>query len=270
LKITQTSQAKNKIRQFFKKQRRDENISKGKELVEKEIQSFHIEPREVLTPENLKNVLERFNFMSEDDMYAAVGYQGITAASIATRLTEDVRRTQMQQQELSKTLEDLAADSKDKTRKLPKTDSGVRVQGIDNLLVRLSKCCNPVPGDDIVGYITKGRGVSVHRADCPNVQTEVTSQRLLQVDWLDNQSDAKQYHLDLEISGYDRRGFLNDILQAVNEMKTNITQVNGRSDRNKIAIINITILIHDIDHLRKIIKRIKQIKDVYTVTRTLH
>src|SRR5690625_1377739 len=270
LNITQTSQAKNKIKQFFKKQRREENISKGKDLVEKEIHSYHIEPKDVLTQDNLKHVLERFNFTSEDDMYAAVGYQGITAASVATRLTEDIRKSQQKQQELSKTLEDLATESKDRTRKPTKTDSGVRVQGIDNLLVRLSKCCNPVPGDEIVGYITKGRGVSVHRKDCPNVQLEEASQRILKVEWVDNQSDAKQYYLDLEISGYDRRGFLNDILQAVNEMKTNITQVNGRSDQNKIAIINITILIYDIDHLRKIIDRIKQIKDVYTVTRTLH
>lgn len=270
LNITQTSQAKNKIRQFFKKQRREENISKGKDLVEKEIHSYHIEPKDVLTQDNLKHVLERFNFTSEDDMYAAVGYQGITAASVATRLTEDIRKSQQKQQELSKTLEDLATESRDRTRKPTKTDSGVKVQGIDNLLVRLSKCCNPVPGDEIVGYITKGRGVSVHRKDCPNVQLEEASQRILKVEWVDNQSDAKQYYLDLEISGYDRRGFLNDILQAVNEMKTNITQVNGRSDQNKIAIINITILIYDIDHLRKIIDRIKQIKDVYTVTRTLH
>src|SRR5690625_4390841 len=156
LKITQTSQAKNKIRQFFKKQRREENISKGKELVEKEVQSYNLELKDVLTPENLKNVLERFNFMNEDDMYAAVGYQGITAASIATRLTEDIRRTQLKQQELSKTLEDLATDSKDKTRKTSKTDSGVRVQGIDNLLVRLSKCCNHVHDDYIVGFCIKG------------------------------------------------------------------------------------------------------------------
>ena len=270
LKITQTSQAKNKIKQFFKKQRRDENIIKGKELVDKEIRALDIEPKEVITEENLKRILEKFNFVNEEDMYAAVGYQGITAASIATRLTEHIRRTKLKQQELSKTLEELTSDGRNRSPKTSKTDSGVEVQGIDNLLVRLSKCCNPVPGDDIIGYITKGRGVSVHRSDCPNVQSEEATQRILKVEWKDNQTTAKQYQLDLEVSGYDRRGFLNDILQAVNETKTNITQVNGRSDRNKIAIINITILIENTGHLRKIIERIKQIKDVYTVTRTIH
>src|SRR5690625_416984 len=270
LKITQTSQAKNKIRQFFKKQRREENISKGKELVEKEVQSYNLELKDVLTPENLKNVLERFNFMNEDDMYAAVGYQGITAASIATKLTENIRRKRLKNQELSTTLEELKTDGKDRKSASKKGDSGVEIEGIDNLLIRLSKCCNPVPGDAIVGYITKGRGVSVHRADCPNILSDEATKRHLKVEWKDDVTDTKQYHLDLEVSGFDRRGLLNDVLQAVNEMKTNISQVNGRTDRNKIAIINITLLINDTAHLQRIVERIKQIKDVYTVTRTLH
>ncbi|MGY0694279.1 RelA/SpoT family protein [Virgibacillus sp. FSP13] len=267
LKITQTSQAKNKIKQFFKKQRREENIVKGKELVDKEIRALTLEPKEVLTQENLQRVFDKFNFMNEDDMYAAVGYQGITAALIATRLSDKIRQTKQKEQELSQTLEEVKTEVKEK--KTHKRDSGVKVEGVDNLLVRLSKCCNPVPGDAIVGYITKGRGVSVHRADCPNVQTEEAQQRYLHVQWEKDQTEKKQYHVDLEISGYDRRGLLNEVLQAVNETKTNITQVNGRSDRNKMAIINITILIHNTGHLRKIVERIKQIKDVYTVTRTL-
>lgn len=267
LKITQTSQAKNKIRHFFKKQRREENISKGKDAVDKEIRALGIEPKTVQTADNLKRVYERFNFMNEDDMYAAVGYQGITAALIATRLTEQVRKTMQKEQELAKTLEEVKYDAPEKASH--KRDLGVRVEGVDNLLVRLSKCCNPVPGDQIVGYITKGRGVSVHRADCPNVQTDEAKERYLKVYWENHQIDQRQYHVDLEISGYDRRGLLNEVLQAVNETKTNITHVNGRSDRNKMAVIQITILIHNTEHLRKIVERIKQIKDIYTVTRTI-
>lgn len=266
LKITQTSQAKNKIRQFFKKQRREENVAKGKDLVEKEIRAFDIEPKEALTEENLKRVYERFNFVSEEDLYAAVGYQGITAALVATRLTEKIRQSRQKEQDLAKTLE--GAKTEYKEFKKHKKDSGVIVEGIDNLLVRLSKCCNPVPGDEIIGYITKGRGVSVHRSDCPNVQTEEARERHLYVEWEEDQTQ-KQYHVDLEISGYDRRGLLNEVLQAVNESKTNITHVNGRSDRNKMAVIQITILIHNTNHLRKIVERIKQIKDVYAVTRTI-
>lgn len=268
LKITQTSQAKSKIKQFFKKQRREENIGKGKEAVDKEIRALGIEPKEVLTQSNLKRIYDKYNFINEEDLYAAVGYQGITAALVATRLTDNIRRTKLKEQKLEETLEEVKNDVPDK--KIQKKDTGVKVEGVDNLLVRLSKCCNPVPGDKIVGYITKGRGVSVHRSDCPNVQTDEAKQRRLQVEWESSQTDKKQYHVDLEITGYDRRGLLNEVLQAVNETKTNITHVTGRSDRNKMAVIHVTILIHNTNHLRKIVERIKQIKEVYTVTRTIH
>lgn len=266
LKMVQTSQAKSKIKQFFKKQQRDENIVKGKEAVEREIRTFDIDPKEALTPDNLQRVFDKFNFMSEDDMYAAVGYQGITAALIATRLTEKIRQSREADQDLEKKIEEVKTD---KARPSSKKDSGIEVAGVNNLLVRIAKCCNPVPGDEILGYITKGRGVSVHRADCPNVQTEEAKQRYIDVKWKNQYAEKKQYHVDLEITGYDRRGLLNEVLQAVNETKTNITHVNGRSDRNKMAIIQLTILIHNTNHLRKVVDRIKQIREVYTVTRTV-
>ncbi|MCT1903341.1 RelA/SpoT family protein [Oceanobacillus sojae] len=266
LKMVQTSQAKSKIKQFFKKQQRDENIVKGKEAVEREIRTFDIDPKAALTPDNLQRVFDKFNFMSEDDMYAAVGYQGITAALIATRLTEKIRQSREADQDLEKKIEEVKTD---KAKPSSKKDSGIEVAGVNNLLVRIAKCCNPVPGDEILGYITKGRGVSVHRADCPNVQTEEAKQRYIDVKWKNQYAEKKQYHVDLEITGYDRRGLLNEVLQAVNETKTNITHVNGRSDRNKMAIIQLTILIHNTNHLRKVVDRIKQIREVYTVTRTV-
>ncbi|MFC4022672.1 RelA/SpoT family protein [Oceanobacillus longus] len=268
LKMTQTSQAKSKIKQFFKKQRREENVVKGKEAVDKEIRALNIDPKEVLVSDNMQRIFDKFNFTSEEDMYAAVGYQGITAALIATRLTEKLRQTRQKEQDLQTTIEEVKTD-RASTSRSHKKDFGVRVEGVDNLLVRLAKCCNPVPGDTILGYITKGRGVSVHRSDCPNVQTEEAKQRYLHVMWENGNTENKQYHVDIQITGYDRRGLLNEVLQAVNEMKTNITHVNGKSDRNKMAIIQITILIHNTSHLRKIVERIKQIKDVYTVTRTV-
>jgi len=266
LNLTQTSQAKNKIRQFFKKQRRDENIRKGKELVEKEIRALNIELKDALTQENLERVNEKFNFTNEEDMYAAVGYQGITAALVANRLTDNLRKEE--EQDIEKTIEEVVK-SDENIKKSVKKDSGIKVEGVDNLLVRLSKCCNPVPGDKIVGYITKGRGVSVHRADCPNVQTEEAKERYIDVQWKQHRISKRQYHVDLEVTGFDRRGLLNEVLQAVNEMKTNITHVNGRSDRNKMATIQITILINNTSHLHKVVDRIKQIKDIYTVTRTI-
>lgn len=267
LKLAQTSQAKNKIRAFFKKQRRDENVVKGKELVEKEIRNLEFDIKEILTPDNLKKVAEKFNFTNEEDMYAAVGYNGVTALQVANRLTEKWRKKRDQEQSasLANAITDLKAFPQSKKR-----ESGVRVQGIDNLLIRLSRCCNPVPGDEIVGYITKGRGVSVHRSDCTNIDTGDAQSRLIQVEWESALNDRKEYNVDIEISGYDRRGLLNEVLQAVNETKTNISAVSGKTDRNKMAMINMSIAIHNVAHLQKVVERIKQISDIYSVRRMMN
>ncbi len=268
VKIAQSSHARNKIRQWFKKERRDENVAKGKELVEKEIRKHHIEPKEVLTDENLEKVVKKFNFSGEEDMYAAVGYNGITAAQIATRLTESIRKKRGQEQE-EQTLAEAMSEMKQYTPK-KKTSIGVRVRGIDNLLIRLSKCCNPVPGDEIIGFITKGRGVSIHRSDCLNVKTDDAKQRLLSVEWESDYSESKNYNVDIEISGYDRRGLLNEVLQAVTETRTNMNAVSGKSDKNKMATILMTVSIHNVDHLQKVVDRIKRIPDIYSVRRIMH
>src|SRR5699024_6721036 len=153
---------------------------------------------------------------------------------------------------------------------LTKVDSGVEVEGIDNILIRLARCCNPVPYDEIVGFITKGRGVSVHREDCPNMRAETDTERFLEVRWKDAPYSMKDYYVDLEISGYDRHGLLNDVLQIVNETNVRITSVNGRADQNKIAHISLSVLIRNTEHLEHVVNRIKQVKDIYAVTRTLH
>ncbi|WP_110927057.1 RelA/SpoT family protein [Bacillus massiliglaciei] len=269
LKLTQTSQAKNKIRQFFKKQRREENIEKGRELVEKEIKEMEFDVKEIMAPDNTKRVADKFNFLNEEDMYAAVGYNGITALQVANRLTEKVRKQKIMEQEPD--IKEAVSELKTFNGTKKKRDSGVRVPGIDNLLIRLSRCCNPVPGDEIVGYITKGRGVSVHRKDCPNLELDESSdERLIPVEWESSVNERKEYNVEIEISGYDRRGLLNEVLQAVNETKTNISAVSGKSDRNKVATIHMSIFIHNIAHLQKVVERIKQISDVYSVRRIMN
>ncbi|GLJ03623.1 (p)ppGpp synthetase [Bacillus pumilus] len=269
VKLAQTSQAKHKIRQFFKKQRREENVEKGRELVEKEIKNLEFDVKDILTAENLQKVADKFNFSNEEDMYAAVGYNGITALQVANRLTEKERK-QRDQEEQEKTVQEVTVEPK--TYHGKKREAGVRVKGIDNLLVRLSKCCNPVPGDSIVGFITKGRGVSVHREDCPNVKTGEAQERLIPVEWEHEQpaKNRKEYNVEIEILGYDRRGLLNEVLQAVNETKTNISSVSGKSDRNKVATIHMAIFIQNINHLHKVVERIKQIKDIYSVRRFMN
>ncbi len=199
-------------------------------------------------------------------MYAAVGYQGITAQQATNRLTEKLIEKE-KPVDLENSLIEAQQEVETKTKK-KSTGIGVNVKGVDNLMVRLSKCCNPVPGDEIIGFITKGRGVSVHRDDCPNIKNEDEA-RLIDVEWEGVNRQRKNYSVDLEISGFDRNGLLNEILQVVNETNTDIVAVTGKSDKNKMAVIHLTILIQNVDHLRRIVDRIKHISDVFTVQRTI-
>ncbi|GAF65892.1 GTP pyrophosphokinase [Bacillus sp. TS-2] len=269
LKLAQSSHAKNKIKQWFKKERREDNIIKGRELVEKEIKAMDFEPKEVLTNEIIMEVANKFSFAGEEDMFAAVGYGGISVKQIVNRMTEKIRKQQDQEQEeqsLAEALSEVPSFTPNK-----KTSSGVKVKGVDNLLIRLSRCCNPVPGDEIVGYITKGRGVSIHRFDCTNVQNEELQNRLLPVEWEGDFNQSKSYNVDIEITGFDRNGMLNEVLQAVTESRTSINAVSGRSDnRNKVATIHMTISIRNVDHLQKVVDKIKHLKDIYSVRRIMH
>src|SRR5690606_17886600 len=264
LKLAQTSQAKNKIRQFFKRQRKDEHVIKGRELVEKEIKEMEFDVKSVLTAENIKKVASKFNFVNEDDLFASVGYNGITALQVANRLTEKLRKERDQAEAVNEIIE-LKPDIPNKRH-----EAGVTVKGANNLLIRLSRCCSPVPGDEIVGFITKGRGVSVHRTDCPNINTEEMKNRLIAVEWESTTQQRKEYNVDIEISGYDRRGLVNEVLQTVSGTKTNITAVTGRSDRNKMATIMMSISIQNIAHLHKVVDKIKQIPDIYAVRRIMN
>ncbi|HJF32099.1 MAG TPA: bifunctional (p)ppGpp synthetase/guanosine-3',5'-bis(diphosphate) 3'-pyrophosphohydrolase [Sporosarcina psychrophila] len=267
LKIANTSQAKNKIRQFFKKQLREENILKGREMIEKEIKSQEYDLKEVLTQENIKRTIEKFSFTSEDDMYGAVGFNGITAQQVVNRLAEKLRKVREQQDTIDKIVSDMKSPQPEKM-----TESGVIVKGIDNLLIRLSKCCNPVPGDEIVGFITKGRGVSVHRTDCPNILVgDDENDRIIDVEWAIGPSSArKEFLVDIEVSAFDREGLLNEVMMVVADTKTPMVAVSGKADRDKIARIHMTIKITDIAHLQRIVDRIKQIRDIYSVERVIN
>lgn len=262
VKIAKSSHARNKIRAWFKKEKREETIIKGREAVEQEIKKHSIPAKELLKDEYIKEVSSRFNFQEAEDMYSAVGYGGITAAQIVTRLMDFYRKDHPEEatNELSK------VELKPLPQRRGTLDNGVRVKGIDNLLVRFSRCCNPVPGDEIVGYITRGRGVSIHRSSCNNLTRE-DRERLIEVEW--EASSEHLYNVELEVTGLDRRGLLNEVLQAVNETKTNLSQVAGRADRNKMASIHMTISIKNIDHLQRVVDRIKQVRDIYAVRRIL-
>lgn len=265
LKLAQSSQAKNKIKQYFKKHVREESIVKGKDIIEKEIKSQGFDVKTILSNENLKRVCDKLNYTNAEDLFAAVGVNGITALQVVNRLADRIRKEREQEEALEKIEKKMKNPAPQKT-----TESGVIVKGIDNMLIRLSRCCTPVPGDEIVGFITKGRGVSVHRADCPNVSHEDT-ERLIDVAWEDALTPTrKEYPVDIEISAYDRPGILNEVMHTVSEAKTNILAVSGKADRDKVATIHLKISISDLIHLQRIVEKIKQIPDIYTVQRVIN
>jgi GTP pyrophosphokinase len=269
LKIAQSSHARSKIKQWFKKERREENVQKGREAIERELKRLGFEPSALMSDEKLLEVAKKFNFNDIEDMMSAVGFGGITAAQICTRLTDKLRKeaeeAQAQSLELTNEIKEVKAPAERKSRH----SHGVRVKGVDNLLVRFARCCNPVPGDDIIGYITSGRGVSIHRKDCTNIPNcdQEELDRMIEVEW-ENTTEAN-YLVEIEITGHDRNRFLNEVLQAVSESKTVISAVTGRSDKNRMAVVHITILIKNIDHLQSVVEKIKRVKDVYSVQRIM-
>ena len=271
LKIAQSSHARSKIKQWFKKEKREENVQRGREAIERELKRLGLEPSEWMQEDKLQPVAAKFAFNDIEDMLSAVGFGGITAAQIVTRLTEKLRREteEANQIELSTEVKEVKPPASAAVGQRRRSAQGIRVKGVDNLLVRFARCCNPVPGDEIVGYITRGRGVSVHRSNCNNLPSQDGEEaaRVIEVQW--EQSADANYAVDIEIRGHDRKGLLNEVLSVVAESKTNIAAVSGRSDKNKLALIHMTILIRNIEHLQSVVDKIKRVRDIFSVQRIM-
>ncbi len=263
LNLIKTPHAKNKIRSWFKKERREENIEKGREMIEKEIRRVTVEQRISFKNDILEDVGRSFNLLSVDDLYAAVGYGGVSVHQVISRLREEYKKRQS-----DKGKEESLPELKP-MKHLKQGSPGVSIEGMDGLLMRIARCCNPVPGDDIVGFITRGRGVTVHRRDCPNlVHYSKENGRLLDAEW--GSADGASYPVEIEINANDRKNLLADIMSAVNESKVDMTAVSAKADKNRTATIHMTMIIRDQVHLDQIMSKIRKIKDVYSVRRYVY
>lgn len=272
INLVYTTRAKNKIKRFFKLQDRDENIIKGRELLEKQITELGFNFKDFMTKQGMKDIASRFNFGTEEDLLASIGFGEISYQTVANKMTDKARKEIEDQKVVETAFEKTTTQGQKKESQKMKIrhEGGVIIEGVDNLLIRLSRCCNPVPGDDIVGYITKGRGISVHRKDCPNVQLPESEQnRLIEVDWEDTANTGQQYDTELVVEGYNRNGLLNEVLNVINSTTKSLNSVNGKVDANKMATISVNIGIMNTQQLDFIVDKIKQIPDVYSVRRVI-
>ena len=275
MKIAKSNEARSKIRQWFKKEKRDENIANGRSAFDAELRHCGIAMKDVLDPEFLPVLLKKVAYPTLDDLYAAIGYGGFTAQKAVSRIQGELQRRQQQRQQEQMLAEAVAEPKEDpkpadtpKQPKAVKSEQGIIVEGLDNCLVKFSKCCTPVPGDDIVGFITRGYGVSVHRADCPNASEEKRKEqpdRWIHVSWGTDTNDS--YPTTIEAVCKDRLNLLLDISAALSTTKTFVLGLNSRSTEDGFAIIRIEIQIKDGAQLSTLMNKLHQISGVLQVNR---
>ena len=264
LNIVGSSESRSKIRSWFKKENREENIAKGLDALERECKRLGHDWKALNVGGRLGRVAKQMNAGSEDDLVAAVGYGGFAVNTVLIKLLELHKKDLQKQEEKTNSL---AALEKLKTKKPVKHNgTGILVKGEPGLLVRLAKCCSPVPGDPIIGFITRGRGVSVHRADCPNVthgQNDVD--RLIDVEW--DYDGNERFEVNMEIVAYDRTGIMAEIMATLAEMKISILSVNAKTSDTKNVTIHMGISIKDLAQFEFVATKIRRLKDVYAVER---
>ena len=275
MKIAKSNEARSKIRQWFKKEKRDENIANGRSAFDAELRHCGIAMKDVLDPEFLPVLLKKVAYPTLDDLYAAIGYGGFTAQKAVSRIQGELQRRQQQRQQEQMLAEAVAEPKEDpkpadtpKQPKAVKSEQGIIVEGLDNCLVKFSKCCTPVPGDEIVGFITRGYGVSVHRADCPNASEEKRKEqpdRWIHVSWGTDTNDS--YPTTIEAVCKDRLNLLLDISSALSTTKTFVLGLNTRSTEDGFAIIRIEIQIKDGAQLSTLMNKLHQISGVLQVNR---
>lgn len=267
LNIAKSNQAKSKIKSWLKKAKKDENINKGKELLEKELRKQGVVLSEITKGDSYERLAKRYNLHNSDDIYAAVGVGSISASAFVSRLKEEnlVDKVKQSDEEIAKNIEEHIAKS-DRGNK-NESSYGITVKGESNLMIRFARCCNPVPGDEIQGYITKGRGVSVHRTDCSNLKSLIAydPNKVVDVSW--GMSKGASYVAEVRVKSDDRMGVLSDIMKVITDSGLHLNALNANSSKGNEALINIKVKIDSVEQLRELMKKIRRLKGVTDVFR---
>ncbi len=267
LNIVASSETRTKIRSWFKKQRKEENIARGMDLMEKEAKHLGYVPKEVLKPKRLELLAKKLNIPQVNDLLASIGYGGITVNGILSKLIE-MHKQDLQKAtppDISQMLHELKQPLKNRKKK---ASHGILVEGEGGFLVRLARCCSPIPGDPITGYITRGRGVSVHRSDCPNLLNDMDFSRVIEVNW--DVGLDKVYTVQIEVVCNDKTGMLAELFALPAEMKVNITSLTAKANKsNKTSLVTMGLDVHNSQQVAQIMTKIRRMKDVYSVSRSL-
>ena len=267
LNIVGSSESKSKIRNWFKRENKAENIEKGLDSLEKEAKRLNHNWKELCADNRLQHVTKQLKAGTEEEMFAACGYGGIPVSTVLLRLIELYKKSK-EVEESKRSTEQIIEKLKSQGQKKTKNGTGVLVKGEAGVMVRMAKCCNPVPGDDIIGYITRGRGVSIHRCDCPSMGHSAEDlERMIEVSW--DGSSGESFHVGIDIQAYDRAGILMEVMAVLSELKITITNINAKvQEDTKNVSINLVVDIRDISQLDFVMTKLRRIREVYTVQRS--
>ena len=269
LNFVKSGSARTKIKQWYKKERREENILRGRSMLEDELKHMGVPVDEALSPDIIQPVMKRLSFNEEDDLYAAIGYGGITVVRVANRLRDEVKSAKPDHRSAIEKVNDAAERREQQAKRSGKAVHGILVEGLDNCLIKFSRCCTPVPGDDIVGFITRGQGVSIHRRDCLNYRnrliTPESEGRWIKVGWADTITDV--YVTTITISSKDRNGLVMDIATVLNSMNAKVRNLSSRSVGYGQAVTVISLEVKHITELRYIMNRLAGVPGVSSVMR---
>jgi guanosine-3',5'-bis(diphosphate) 3'-pyrophosphohydrolase len=264
LKIVKTTEAKSKIRAYLKASLRDENILLGRDMIEKEARRQNLDPAKLLKAEYLDKIQRKQGFKTPDDIYAAVGFGGLTAMQVVMRLNEEYKRAVREEAPVPP---EPRPERPSTLRKKQKKEQAVFVKGEEGMVVRFAHCCNPVPGDDIVGYITRGRGVSVHRKDCVNLKdASMENARMIEVSW--NTGAASSFNADVQLIAYDKTGLIASLTTMIAGLNIPLLAISARTNRNKTTVINLTLEVKDKDQLSAVMKQFQKNPDIIEAYRS--